>query len=190
MPILNKMREEQDNGAKWTPSSLIHRLGREINNEESIYYWAAKNNIPVLCPAITDGSIGDMLFMHSYNNGGLLVDIVTDVRVISEKSLNAKKSGIIILGGGLPKHHTMNANMMRNGADYSVYINTGIEHEGSDSGASPDEAVSWGKIKPTSEPVKLYAEASLVFPMIVAETFVRYHQENHEDCEYCKSKST
>ena len=73
MPILDKMLEEEK---VWTPSKIIHRLGLEINNEESIYYWAAKNKIPVFSPALTDGSLGDMLFFHSYKNPGLIVDIL------------------------------------------------------------------------------------------------------------------
>jgi deoxyhypusine synthase len=80
---------------------------------------------------------------------------------------------MIILGGGVVKHHICNANLMRNGADYSVYINTGSEYDGSDAGARPDEAVSWGKIKLDAKPVKIWAEATLVFPIIVGETFVR-----------------
>ena len=62
---------------------------------------------------------------------------------------------------------------MRNGADFSVFLNTAQEFDGSDSGARPDEAVSWGKIKPTATPVKVYAEATLVFPLLVAETFAK-----------------
>ena len=54
---------------------------------------------------------------------------------------------MIILGGGLIKHHICNANLMRNGANFSVFLNTASEYDGSDSGARPDEAVSWGKIK-------------------------------------------
>lgn len=61
----------------------------------------------------------------------------------------------------------------RNGANYSVYINTGTEFDGSDAGARPDEAVTWGKIKMTAEPVKIYAEATLVFPLLVGKTFAR-----------------
>jgi deoxyhypusine synthase len=80
---------------------------------------------------------------------------------------------MIILGGGVVKHHICNANLMRNGADFSVYINTGSEYDGSDAGARPDEAVSWGKIKLDAKPVKIWAEATLVFPIIVGETFVR-----------------
>lgn len=66
-----------------------------------------------------------------------------------------RKTGMIILGGGIPKHHICNANMMRNGADYAVFINTGQEFDGSDSGARPDEAVSWGKIRGSAKTVKV-----------------------------------
>jgi len=87
---------------------------------------------------------------------------------------------MIILGGGIVKHHICNTNLMRNGADYAVYINTAQEFDGSDAGARPDEAVSWGKIKLDSKAVKIYAEATLVFPMIVAHTFVKYLIEQQE----------
>ena len=66
---------------------------------------------------------------------------------------------------------------MRNGADFSVYINTAQEFDGSDAGARPDEAVSWGKIKVNAKSVKIYAEVTLVFPIIVAETFARYQDK-------------
>lgn len=68
VPILQQMHKEQiENGEIWSPSKIINRMGREINNEESIYYWCWKNEIPVFCPAITDGAIGDILYFHSYN---------------------------------------------------------------------------------------------------------------------------
>jgi deoxyhypusine synthase len=47
---------------------MIERFGKEINNEESIYYWCYKNKIPVYCPAFTDGAIGDILFTNAYKN--------------------------------------------------------------------------------------------------------------------------
>ncbi|NXK92943.1 DHYS synthase, partial [Formicarius rufipectus] len=174
---------------------MIARLGKEINNPESICYWAQKvlgalggtggasagmslcplpqNNIPVLSPALTDGSLGDMIFFHSYKRPGLVLDIVEDLKLINTQAIFAHKTGMIILGGGLVKHHIANANLMRNGADFSVYVNTAQEFDGSDSGAQPDEAVSWGKIRVDATPVKVYADASLVFPLLVAETFAR-----------------
>ncbi|XP_074023362.1 deoxyhypusine synthase isoform X1 [Numenius arquata] len=174
MPILEQMVEEQETqGMRWTPSRMIARLGKEIDNPESICYWAQKNNIPVLSPALTDGSLGDMIFFHSYKRPGLVLDIVEDLRLINTQAIFARKTGMIILGGGLVKHHIANANLMRNGADFSVYVNTAQEFDGSDSGARPDEAVSWGKIRMDATPVKVYADASLVFPLLVAETFAQ-----------------
>jgi len=170
--IFNKMHDEQDkDGVVWTPSKMIHRFGKEIDNPESVCYWAYKNNIPVFSPALTDGSIGDMLYFHSYKREGLVLDLVRDIRAVNDEAMKARKTGVIVLGGGLVKHHTMNANLMRNGADFCVYVNTAQEFDGSDSGARPDEAVSWGKIRVDAKPVKVYAEATLVFPLIIAKTF-------------------
>lgn len=174
-PILDKMVDEQnaDSEVNWTPSKIINRLGKEINNEESVYYWCWKNDIPVYSPALTDGSLGDMLYFHSYKKNGLKVDILEDLRNLNNMPVRSCNTGVIILGGGLIKHHVLNANLMRNGADYSVFINTASEFDGSDAGASPDEAVSWGKIKREAKPVKIFSEATLVFPLLVAQTFAK-----------------
>ncbi|XP_054039395.1 deoxyhypusine synthase isoform X4 [Rissa tridactyla] len=141
--------------------------------EQMVDEQETQNNIPVLSPALTDGSLGDMIFFHSYKRPGLVLDIVEDLRLINTQAIFARKTGMIILGGGLVKHHIANANLMRNGADFSVYVNTAQEFDGSDSGARPDEAVSWGKIRMDATPVKVYADASLVFPLLVAETFAQ-----------------
>ncbi|XP_076663932.1 deoxyhypusine synthase isoform X2 [Andrena cerasifolii] len=181
MPKLDAMLAEQkEKGTLWTPSKVIARLGEQINNEESIYYWAAKNKIPVFSPALTDGSLGDMMYFHSFKNPGLVIDIVSDLRRLNTMAMKAVKSGMIIVGGGVIKHHICNANLMRNGADYAVFINTSSEFDGSDSGARPDEAVSWGKIRMDAKPVKIYAEASLAFPLLVGETFARHYHSTKE----------
>ncbi|CAI4051683.1 hypothetical protein N7582_005261 [Saccharomyces uvarum] len=190
VPVLDKMLEEQDEYVKkhgvdcldanqdvdspiWTPSKMIDRFGKEINDESSVLYWAHKNKIPIFCPSLTDGSIGDMLFFHTFKASPkqLRVDIVGDIRKVNSMSMAAYRAGMIILGGGLIKHHIANACLMRNGADYAVYINTGQEYDGSDAGARPDEAVSWGKIKAEAKSVKLFADVTTVFPLIVAATF-------------------
>jgi deoxyhypusine synthase len=62
---------------------------------------------------------------------------------------------------------------MRNGADYSVYVNTAQEFDGSDAGARPDEAISWGKIKIDADPVKVHGDATILFPLLVAQTFAK-----------------
>ena len=171
-PHLDEMLNIQKTTTKiWSPSSIINHLGEKINNQSSIYHHAYKNNIPVFCPAITDGSLGDMIYFHSIKSPGLIIDLVSDIKSINNSAVFAKKTGMIILGGGVTKHHICNANLMRNGADYAVYINTGLEFDGSDSGASPDEAVSWGKIRVDAESVKVHCDATLIFPIIVAMTF-------------------
>ena len=170
MPILDKMLEEQEATKNdeepivWTPSKVIRRLGQEIDNEQSVYYWAYKNEIPIFCPALTDGSLGDMLFFHTYKSSPqqLKIDIVGDIRRINNLALHAKRAGMIILGSGVTKHHIANACLMRNGADYAVYINTAQEFDGSDAGASPDEAVSWGKIKADAQMVKVRLQTAIL----------------------------
>lgn len=163
MPILDTMLEEQeaakdsDAPLNWTPSKVIHRLGKEIDDPRSVYYWAYKNDIPVFCPALTDGSLGDMLYFHTFKASPrqLKIDLVEDIRRVNTIAVRAKRAGIIILGGGVVKHHIANACLMRNGAESAVYINTAQEFDGSDAGARPDEAVSWGKIKAGADHVKV-----------------------------------
>ncbi len=204
-PLIEKMNDEQDEAHRiwakevaslsqtgepdlperfvWTPSKFIERLGIEIDDESSVLYWAAKNKIPVFCPALTDGSVGDMLYFHSYKRKGFILDINEDIRRINDLAVQSHATGQIIIGGGLVKHHTCNANLMRNGANYSVYINTGQEFDGSDSGASPDEAISWGKIRIDAKPVKVSCDATIVWPLIVSQTFAKDVEEWKESCK-------
>lgn len=179
IPLLDEMvAEQKEKGTLWAPSKVNQRLGERIDNEESILYWAAKNKIPVFCPALTDGSLGDMMYFHSYRNPGLVVDIISDLRRLNTMAVKALQTGVIINGGGLIKHHICNANLMRNGADFAVYLNTASEFDGSDAGARCDEAVSWGKIKKEATPVKVYGEATLILPLLIGETFAKQHFES------------
>ncbi|KAH9445271.1 hypothetical protein Pst134EA_031496 [Puccinia striiformis f. sp. tritici] len=196
LPIFDQMKFEQDTmDTVWSPSTVVERLGTEINHPDSFLYWAAKNKIPVFCPALTDGSLGDMLCFHSIKTDPkpLVIDIVSDIRRINELGRSAKKAGMVILGGGVCKHQIANAMLYRNGAEYSVYVNTGQEFDGSDSGARPDEAISWGKIKGDSESVKVFADATLVFPLIVAATWAKDHWksvDHHHQHDDSKSEPT
>lgn len=169
LPIL----EVHKNDADLTPSKLINIIGKEINNKESIYYWAAKNEIPVFCPAIMDGSLGDMIYFFKTKNPDFKLDITDDAVELNNLSVGKAKTGMIILGGGVVKHSICNANLYRNGADYAVYINSNPEFDGSDSGANTEEAKSWGKIKGDGEAVKVYGDATILFPLIVAKAFAK-----------------
>lgn len=177
-----KISEElkQRNKPAISPSELIYLLGKEIDKEvkseqikeNSILYWAAKNNIPVFCPAITDGSFGDMTYFYKKKNPDFRIDITEDIVKINDIAINAEKTGAIILGGSLPKHHIMNANMFRDGTDYTVYISTGSEGDGSMAGAKPEEAISWGKQAMNATSVMVEGDATIIFPLIVAGVFV------------------
>jgi hypothetical protein len=98
-----------------------------------------------------------MLYFHTFKASPrqLKIDLVEDIRKINTIAVRAKRAGMIILGGGVVKHHIANACLMRNGAESAVYINTAQEFDGSDAGARPDEAVSWGKIKVGADSVKV-----------------------------------
>lgn len=193
VPILDAMLAEQkaskaqavseEDELIWSPSTIIDRLGKEINNESSVLYWCHKNKIPVFCPGLTDGSLGDMLYFHSFkaSPSRLLVDINQDIRKINTIAVRAKRAGMIILGGGIVKHHIANACLMRNGAESAVYINTAQEFDGSDAGARPDEAVSWGKIKVGADSVKvgLSCSSSLDYLANILGLFDHFLRQTH-----------
>lgn len=173
-PVFEELYAQQvKTGKVHTPSELIWKLGEKIGNKESICYWAWKNKIPVYCPAIGDGSLGDMLYFFKHKHEDFKLDITEDIKNLNDSTIGLKKSGVIILGSGTIKHAILNAHMFRNGADYAVYVNTAQEFDGSDAGAMPEEAVSWGKILPGAKSVKVFADATIVFPLIVAESFAK-----------------
>ena len=171
-PLLKQLLQEQkETGKIATPSEICRRLGL-LGDETSVLYWAAKNNIPVFCPGITDGSMGDQMFFFKTENPDLKIDVTDDISALTDMVLDAKETGAIILGGSLPKHHIMNANMMREGTKYAIYINTAMEGDGSDSGALPEEAKSWGKAAADVDSVKVQCDATIAFPILVMGAFV------------------
>jgi deoxyhypusine synthase len=184
-PLFDRIYKEQKSRNKpFTVSEFIHELGIEVakeeNCEDSILYWATKNNIPVFCPALTDGSIGDLSHFQKLKHKDLYIDILGDHNKIVDLVLNSEKTGAILLGGGSPKHYILNANIFREGLDYAVYITTAQEYDASDSGGNPQEAMSWAKLKVDAPNVKIRAEASLVFPILVAATFKKKYDRDKE----------
>jgi deoxyhypusine synthase len=164
LPVLEKYKNKT-----LRVSELIEVLAKEINNKESIYYWCQRNGIKVYCPAIMDGSLGDMIYFFKSKHPEFKLEISEDIVELNNSTIGHDKTGIIILGAGIIKHSICNANMYRNGADYAIYINSLPEFDGSDSGASPEEAVSWGKIKGKKQDrIKVFADATIAFPLIVA----------------------
>ncbi|MAG37933.1 deoxyhypusine synthase [Candidatus Pacearchaeota archaeon] len=164
-------KEQEKTGKVISGYELIWKMGEKIGDERSIYYWAWKNKIPVYSPAVLDGALGDDVYFFKFRRQGFKIDISEDIKMFNDLTIGLKKSGAIILGAGSVKHAILNANMLRNGADYAVYINTAQEFDGSDSGAMPEEAKSWGKLNANTEEVKVFADATIVFPLLVGKTF-------------------
>src|SRR3989344_521567 len=161
-------QQQKEDGKVLCPYELNRILGEAINHPDSFLYWAAKNNIPVFCPGIIDGALGDLMMFFKQSHPDFLLDVSKEMVEITKIALNAEKTGGIILGGGISKHFTLNANILREGFDYAVYINTGQEFDGSDSGARVEEAITWGKVKATAPNVKINCDATIAFPLLVA----------------------
>jgi deoxyhypusine synthase len=173
-PILEELYlESKKTGKAISGNELIWKLGEKINDENSIYYWAYKNKISVYCPALLDGALGDNIYFFKFKRPDFVIDQTHDVVWFNNTTIGLKKSGAVILGAGVVKHAILNANMLRNGLDYCVYINTSQEFDGSDAGANPSEAVSWGKILPKAQSVKVFCDATIAFPLLVAQTFAK-----------------
>jgi deoxyhypusine synthase len=151
---------------------LCHEIGKRICNETSILYWAAKNNIPVYVPGVTDGAVGYQLWLFSQDHDFRL-NLLKDSGELSDTVYTAKKTGALIIGGGISKHHTLWWNQFRNGLDYAIYMSTADEWDGSLSGARPREAVSWGKINAKAKRIMIEGDASLILPIMVAALVTR-----------------
>ncbi len=147
-------------------SQLCREIGKRICNESSILYWAAENSIPVYVPGITDGAVGYQTWFFSQDHDFKL-NLLRDSGELSGIVFAAKKTGALIVGGGISKHHTIWWNQFKNGLDYVVYISTADEWDGSLSGARPREAVSWGKINEKAKRIMVEGDASVILPIIV-----------------------
>lgn len=156
-----------------TPSAFARELGETLDDEDSVLMQAADNDVPVYCPALTDAEVGNFLYYYRQGDGpDVGIEILDDYEALIEDALLADVTGLIAVGGGVPKHHAIMTNLFRGGADYAVYVSTGMEGDGSLSGAPPNEAVSWGKIKEKeTNYTQVQAEATLVFPLLVAGAF-------------------
>ena len=159
-----------------TPREFSRELGARLDDDDSVLSVAADNDVPVYCPALTDAEIGNFLYYYKQRPDapeGVGIEISADYDALIEDGLLADTTGLLAIGGGVPKHHAIMTNLFRGGADYAVYISTGMEGDGSLSGAPPSEAVSWGKIKDEAERnyAQVEAEATLVLPLLVAGAF-------------------
>jgi deoxyhypusine synthase len=153
-------------------SQFCSEVGKRICNETSILYWAAKNGVPVFVPGITDGAVGYQTWLFSQDHDFRL-NLLKDSGMLNDIVFDAKKSGALLIGGGISKHHTLWWNQFKNGLDYAVYVSTADEWDGSLSGARPREAVSWGKINEKADKTMIEGDASLIMPIMVSALLER-----------------
>ena len=173
-PILSKIYKSKN---KWSTKELIWEFGKHLdkekNKEESIIYWAWKNKIPIYVPGITDGAFGSQVWMFYQTHRDFTIDLLKDEQDLSDTVFDAEKSGAIIIGGGISKHHTIWWNQFKGGLDYAVYITTAVEYDGSLSGAQTREAISWGKIKEKADYVTIDGDATVFLPLMISSLLQR-----------------
>jgi len=152
---------------------IIWAVGDRLKDPDSIVYWAARNRIPVFVPGITDGAFGCQMWMFWQEHRDFGADLFADEQELSGIVMKAKKTGALVIGGGISKHHTIWWNQFRDGLDYAVYVTTAMEHDGSLSGARVREAISWGKVKPHARHVTIDADATIALPLMYAAVLDR-----------------
>jgi deoxyhypusine synthase len=172
-PLIEKkmqefLEEEYQKGVKEMSSADICKMiGRHLG-EDSFLHWAFKNNVDVVVPGIMDGAVGSQIWMFSQKHADFKLNLIEDANLLSGIIFKAEKSGALMIGGGISKHHTLWWNQYREGLDYAFYITTAQEFDGSLSGALVREAISWGKVTQKARETTLHAEVTTILPFIYA----------------------
>lgn len=168
-PIIKDIVEES--GSTFSTKEIIWEFGKRIDDEDSILYWAAENEIPIYVPGITDGAFGSQLWMYWQNDKDFSIDLMKDEQELADIVFPADETGALMVGGGISKHHTIWWNQFRDGLDHAVYITTAVEYDGSLSGARVREAVSWGKVREEADYITVEGDATVLLPLILAPFF-------------------
>jgi len=162
LPTLDKLYKKKK---RWPVSELLREIGLMLNDENSILFQAAKNNVPIFCPAITDGSFGFHLYLFQQKHNDFIVDVVKDFGNILFATNHDEKKAVISLGGSVSKHHAILSTLLNGGAEYALFMTTAHKTSGSMSGATTSEAKSWGKVKCESDVVTVIGDVSVMFPI-------------------------
>lgn len=163
------LEEEYNKGLREVCSSdITYLIGLKLKDENSFLKNAAENNIPVFVPGILDGAVGTQIWLFQQKHRDFKLNLLRDFDKLSDVVFKAKRSGALMIGGGISKHHVLWWNQFKDGLDYAVYITTGYEYDGSLSGATVREAVSWGKVKPEAMKVTVHGDATIILPLIAS----------------------
>ncbi len=182
-----------------TPMSsrmFLNLLGRFINKESSVLkakthsvIWNSwKHGVPIFIPALNDSSLGLALtqhYIHSLSHGKtpLILDEIQDNYEIFQIKKAASKTGVIYVGGGVPKNYIQQTAYLEDlfgipdaGHDYGFQITTDTPQWGGLSGCTFQEGLSWGKEKPEGKYVTCYCDATIAFPIIVKSVLEQFSQ--------------
>ncbi len=174
---------EQLDRKRYSIRELLTAIGENLSDRNSILRCAVDSDVPVFCPAIADSMIG----LHSWiykQTGSLVVDAFDDMKELIDLFCEAKRTGAIILGGGVPKNFIFQSALIapraegKEGLDFAIQITTKTPEDGSLSGATLEEAKSWGKIGGKAKAVTLYCDATIALPIIVAAVRERIERKN------------
>jgi deoxyhypusine synthase len=148
-------------------SDLLSKIGLLLNDKDSILYKAARNNVRVFSPGLLDSILGLSLWSFSQTEV-LQLNPMADATKMAEMAMTSKRVGVLIIGGGLPKHNTLLASVLREGVDAAVQITTDRPEPGGLSGAPLAESISWRKIRKGGKFVDVYGDATVCLPLILA----------------------
>jgi deoxyhypusine synthase len=162
---------------KLSVGNLLDKIGRHLKDEESILYQASINETPIFSPGILDSMLGLHIWTYSQLKP-ISIDLMADMQQFSDIIYKSDKTGVIILGGGLPKHFVLGANILREGVDAAVQITLDRPEAGSLSGAPLEEGVSWKKVKNDDKLVTVIGDAIILFPIVVAATLEKLEKNS------------
>jgi deoxyhypusine synthase len=174
MEILDKLYKKQK---RWSVSDMLKEIGLMLDDENSILFQAAKKDIPIFCPAITDGAFGFHLYLFQQKHNDFIVDVVKDFGNILFSTSHDETKGVIALGGGVSKHHAILSTLLNGGANYALYMTTATEFDGSMSGATTKEAKSWGKVKDESDIATVHGDVTITFPLAMTAALEQLEEE-------------
>ncbi len=163
--IMGNIYKSKDYKKEYSPSELLHEFGKRMKDSHSIIRQAYLSNVPIFCPGIVDGAFGTQLAIFAQDHDFKL-NVIKDELKLSDISFDNKKTGALMVGGGISKHHVIWWNQFKGGLDYAVYVTTASQYDGGLSGARLTEAVSWGKVKEKAKYTTIDGDATIILPIM------------------------
>ncbi|HIJ07689.1 MAG: Putative deoxyhypusine synthase [Methanomicrobiales archaeon 53_19] len=152
-------------------AGLLRHIGERLDS--GILATAAKKGIPVYCPAIQDSMIGLQYWLFS-QTGRVVIDAFLDMKDLMNRCFSLERAGALLVGGGVPKNFIFQSMLMTgNGFSYAVQLTGDRPDLGGLSGATLDEARSWGKINEEARAMTVYGDATITLPLLIAATLER-----------------